>query len=73
MISNVLSLNEMTKKYIVTFNSGDENDFNIHIGDKIVKFPADNDWFYLNNPDKISFRKVAEYDKRNIIEGIKNF
>ena len=60
MISNVLSLNEMTKKYIVTFNSGDENDFNIHIGDKIVKFLADTDGLYLINRDKISFRKVSE-------------
>ena len=28
MIANILSLNETTKKYRVTFNSGDENSVN---------------------------------------------
>ena len=43
MIANILSLNEMTKKYRVTFDSGDENAFKVHIVDKIFKFPANDD------------------------------
>ena len=39
MIANVLSLNEMTKKYRVTFDSRHENSFEVYIGDNIVKFP----------------------------------
>ena len=73
MISNVLSLNEMTKKYIVTLNFGDKYYFRIHIGDKFLKFPADDEGLYLIKPDSFYFRKVDEYNKINIIEGIKNF
>ena len=53
IISNVLSLNEMTKKYRVTFDSGDENGFKVHIGDKIVKFPANDDGIYLSKLDNM--------------------
>ena len=53
MIGNILSLNYMTIKYRVTFNSGDENDFRVHIGDNIVKFPANDDGIYLSKPDNI--------------------
>ena len=70
-IANVLSLNEMNKKYKVTFDSGDENDFKAHIGDNIVKFPAIDGGLYLSNPDNI-FRKVAEENKMNTIELLNN-
>ena len=53
MISNVLSLNEMTKNYRVTFDSGDENCFKVHIWDKIVKFPANDDGVYLSKLDNM--------------------
>ena len=53
MIKNVLSLNEMTKKYRVTLDSGDENAYKVHIGDKIVKFPANYDGLYISKPDNI--------------------
>ena len=56
MIANVLSLNEMTKKYRVTFDSGNENDFKVHIGDDIFRFPVNDDGLYLSKPDNI-FRK----------------
>ena len=55
MIANVLSLNEMNKKYRVTFNLRDENYFKMNIGDKIVKFLANNDRIYLSKPDKSFF------------------
>ena len=41
----------MTKKYQVTFNSGDENSFRVHIGDNNVKFPYNSDGVYLSKPD----------------------
>ena len=50
MIANVLSLNEMTKKYRLTLDTGYENDFKVHFGDKIVKFPANNNGLYLSKP-----------------------
>ena len=40
----------------------------VHIGDNISKFPTDDDGIYLSKTDKIVFRKVAEYNKRNMIE-----
>ena len=40
MIANVLIMNEMTKKYRVSFDSGYENAFRVHIGNNIVKFLA---------------------------------
>ena len=58
MIANVLSLNEMTKKYRVTFDSGDENAFRVHKRDKIVKCPYDDDGLYLSKPYKICFSKL---------------
>ena len=69
MITNVLNLNKMIKKYRLLFDSGDENAFRVHIGDKIVKFPDNGDWLYINNSDTKFFRKVDEDNKRNIIEG----
>ena len=59
MVSKALILNEMTKKYRVKLYSVDENDFKLNIGDNIVKFPANNDGFYLSKLDDI-FREVAE-------------
>ena len=50
MIENVMSLNQMTKKYRLTFNSGDGNTFKVHIGDKIAKFPANDDGPHLSKP-----------------------
>ena len=58
MLANVLKLNEMTKKYQVTFDSGDENSFRVHTGDKIIKFPANYDGIYFSKPDINCFRKV---------------
>ena len=52
MISNVLSLNEMTKHYWVTFDSGYYNVFRVHIIDKIVKFPDKYDGIYISKPDE---------------------
>ena len=52
MIVNVLILNETTKKYQATFDSGDENSLKVHIRDKIVKFTANNDGIYLSKPGK---------------------
>ena len=52
MISNVLSLNETTKEYRVTFDSGDEYAFKVHIRDMIVEFPANDDGIYISKPDK---------------------
>ena len=52
MIEKVLSLNETTKTFWVTFYSGDENDFKVHIGDKIDKFPNNYDMIYLSKRDK---------------------
>ena len=65
MIAKVLILNEMAKKYRVTFDSGYENYFKVHIGDNIVKFPANDDGIYISKRDKI-FRKVAKEKKINI-------
>ena len=67
MIANVLSLNEMNKKYQVTFKSGYENSFRVHIGDKIVNFIANDDGIYLSKPDNWFLKKVAEENKRKII------
>ena len=57
MIENVLSLNEMTKKYRSTFNSGDENAFRFHLGNNIVKFTANDERLCLSKPEKIIFSK----------------
>ena len=73
MIANVLSLNEMTKKYRLTFNLGYENNFRVHIGDKIVKFSANYDGLYISKRDQIFFCKLDEEKKRNIIEWLNNF
>ena len=43
----------------------------MHIGDKIAKFPDNDDGIYLSKPDNI-FRKVSE-EKKNMIEGLNNF
>ena len=48
MAAYVLILNEMTKKYRVTFNSGDESNFKVYIGYAIVEFPDNNDGIYLS-------------------------
>ena len=72
MIANVLSLNEVTKKYRVTFDSGDKYAFTVHIGDKIVKFPDKDDKIYLSEPENIVLSKVDKDTKRNIIEGLNN-
>ena len=50
----------MTKKYRVTFDSGDENYFRVHIGDDIVKFAANYYRFRISKPDNNFFRKLAE-------------
>ena len=55
------------KKYRVTFDSGDDNYCKMHIGDKNVNFPDNNDGIYLSKMDNICLRKVAEENKRNII------
>ena len=47
----------MTKKYIVTFDSGYEHYFKVHIEDKIVKFPANDDRVYLGKPDTMFLGK----------------
>ena len=59
MIANFLSLNEMTKRYRLTFDSGDENCFKVYIGDKIDRFPASYDGLYLSKRDNIVFSKVS--------------
>ena len=51
MIANVLSQNKITKKYRVTFDSGDQNDFRVHIGDHIVKVIDNDAGIYFNQPD----------------------
>ena len=48
MIKNILSLNEITINYRITFDSGDENTFKVHIGDNIVKFPENDDFLYIS-------------------------
>ena len=48
-------MNETTKKYRVTFDSGYVDYFKVHIGDNIVRFPANYDRIYLNKPDKKFF------------------
>ena len=63
MIANVMSLNETTKKYQVTFNSGYENAFKVHIGDTIVNFTANDDGIYLIKLDNKFYRKLAEEKK----------
>ena len=70
MIANFLSLNEINKKYQVSFNSRVENSFREHIRYKIVKFPDNYDGLYLSKIDKKFFRKVAEENKINMIEGL---
>ena len=70
MISNVLGLNETTRKYQVTFNSEDEKYFRVHIGGNIVNFPANEDLFVLSKLDMV-FSKIDENKKIIIIEGIK--
>ena len=55
-----------------TFNSGYENYFKVHIGDKLFKFLINYEGLYLIEPDKTYFRKVSEDRKSNIIEGLKN-
>ena len=72
MIANLQSLNKITKKYRVTFDSGDGNAFKVPIGGKIVKFLANGEGIYLSKPDKIFFRKVSKENKRNIIKGLNN-
>ena len=72
MIANVLSLNETTTNYLVTFDSGDEYSFTVHIEDKIVKFTANDDGIYLSKPDKNFFGKMADWEKRDMIEGLNN-
>ena len=49
----------MAKKYRVTFDSGDENNFMVHIGGTIVKISAIDDGSYIRRTDKI-FSKVDE-------------
>ena len=58
----------MIKYYQVTFDSGDETSFKVHIGDKIVKFPDNNDRFYLSKPDKNFFINVAEEGESKMIK-----
>ena len=58
----------MIKYYQVTFDSGDENSFKVHIGDKIVKFPDNYDMIYLSKPDKNFFINVAEEGGSKIIK-----
>ena len=72
MIANVLSLNETTKNYQVTFNSWDENDLKVHIVDNIVKFPDNDDGIYFSKHNKVLFRKLCEDNKSNMIEGLNN-
>ena len=48
MIKNILSLNKITINYRITFDSGDENTFKVHIGDNIVKFPENDDFLYIS-------------------------
>ena len=60
MISNVPSQNKMTKKYQVTFDSGDENNFTVHIGDDIVKFLANDEGLYLSKADNTYFGRFSE-------------
>ena len=52
-------MNEMIKKKRVTFDSVYEKAFKVHIGDKIIKFPANDYRIYLSNTDKKCFRKAA--------------
>ena len=63
MIANIPSLNEMTKTYRVTFNSGGGNTFKMRIGDNIVKFPDNQDRIYLSKRDKeIGQTEQKKYD-----------
>ena len=48
-----MSLNEITNKYQVTFDSGYKNYFKVHIGDKIFKFTDNKDRIYLSKLDNI--------------------
>ena len=73
MIANVLSLNEMTKKYRVTFDSRHENAFEMYIGYNIVKFPDNYKELYLSKQDNKAFSKVDEDNKRNMVERLKKF
>ena len=57
----------------MTFDSGDENAFRVHIGDMIVTFSDNKDGLYLSKPDKTCFRKLSKENKRNTIEGLDNF
>ena len=41
----------------------------MHIGHKFFKFPENDDMLYLSKPDNV-FRKVAEENKMNMIEGL---
>ena len=47
----------------MTLYSGDDDSFNVNIGNKTVKFP-DNDYrIYISKPDKNVSRKVDELKK----------
>ena len=59
MIENVLSLDEITNKYRVTFDSRDDNTFEVHIGNKIVKFQA-NDLFHPKMSPTFSFSGIYQ-------------
>ena len=66
MIANVMSLNEITKKYLVLFDSGHKNSFKVHIGDKIVNFPANNNGIHISKPDMILSGEVSGENKMNM-------
>ena len=72
MTSNVLSLNETTKKYQVTFDSGDEDAFKVHIRDMIVEFPANDDRIYISKPDKKFLGQWLKILKRKMTEVLNN-
>ena len=53
----------MTKKYKVTFDSGDENYFRVHIGDNVAKFPYNYDDIYLSKQDRMFLVKWLKRKK----------
>ena len=54
----------MAKNYWVTFYLEYENYFRVHVGDKTIKFPTNNDRLYLSKTEKVFSRKVAKEKKQ---------
>ena len=66
-IANIFSFAELKEKHCITYDSGTEDAFNIHLSNKIIKFTRSKNGLYLYKPNNHVLQQWKQLNTNNTI------